>query len=505
MTSLRPALAVLTLLVIALLGAAPADAAARPFRTAVAEPDLASEDGPLLAQRIAAAGGSAVRMWISWRAVAPPGATRPEGFNARDPADPAYRWATADRMVATARAAGLEPILTLSTAPEWAERRQPEDAQRPGGENKPGTVRPDPAEFGLFAEALARRYSGSFQGLPRVRWFQAWNEPNHQNDLNPQFAVGPFERAQPDSPITSVETYRALLRAFGDAVHAVHADNVVVAGGLAPFFRPDPGGRAAAPLTFMRALLCLSRRNRPLPDCAPPLPFDAWAVHPYTSGDADHSANSPDDVSLGDLPAVRRVLDAAVRAGRVKARGRVPLWVTEFSWDSNPPDRYGVPDRLLTRWVAEALHRMWQSGVEVATWFQVRDQPAAPAGRFQSGLYRRCDGGVRCDRAKPMLAAFRFPVVAYRKGTTIRVWGRAPGGARAAVVIEQRVKGRWRPLARLRAGGSGIFQRRARARGTGDVRARMTAPRRLVSPAFSLKRVPDRPVNPFGDVPVDES
>lgn len=500
---MRLLLSAFAVLTIALFGAFPAGAAAQPFRTAVAEPDLAGDDGPLLAERIAGAGGSAVRMFISWRAVAPPGATRPEGFNARDPADPAYRWPTLDRMVATARAAGLEPILSLSTAPEWAERRQPEDAQRPGGENKAGTVRPDAAEFGLFAEALARRYSGSFQGLPRVRWFQAWNEPNHQNDLNPQFAVGPLEPAKADSPIASVETYRAMLSAFADAVHAVHADNVVVAGGLAPFFRPAPGGRAAAPLTFMRSLLCMSKRNRPLANCAPPVHFNAWAVHPYTSGDADHSANSPDDVSLGDLPTVRRLLDAAVRAGRVKSRGRVALWVTEFSWDSNPPDRYGVPDRLLTRWAAEALHRMWRSGVELATWFQVRDQPAAPAGRFQSGLYRRCADGVRCDRAKPMLAAFRFPVVAYRSGGSIRVWGRAPGGRRVAVVVEQRVRGRWRTLARLRTTSSGIFERRVKRRGGGDVRARQT--RGLVSPAFSLKRVPDRPVNPFGDIPVDET
>ena len=42
--------------------------------------------------------------------------------------------------------------------------------------------------------------------------------------------------------------YRRLLQGFAAAAHGVHADNVVVAGGLAPFFRPPPGGRAAAPL-----------------------------------------------------------------------------------------------------------------------------------------------------------------------------------------------------------------------------------------------------------------
>ena len=128
------------------------------------------------------------------------------------------------------------------------------------------------------------------------------------------------------------------------------------------------------------------------------------------------------------MPEVRRLLRAAERAGRIKARRAVRMWVTEFSWDSSPPDRYGVPDRLLTRWVAEALDVLWHDGVELVTWFQIRDQVAPPQGLFQSGLYLRCATGLACDRPKPMLAAFRFPFTAYRKSGRVEVWGRTPSG-----------------------------------------------------------------------------
>ena len=110
------------------------------------------------------------------------------------------------------------------------------------------------------------------------------------------------------------------MQGFAAAAHGVHADNVVVAGGLAPFFRPPPGGRAAAPLTFMRELLCMKPNDRPKSSCpGGPLEFDVWSQHPYTSGDARHTANSPFDVSLGDMPEVRQA--AARRRARRTDQG----------------------------------------------------------------------------------------------------------------------------------------------------------------------------------------
>jgi hypothetical protein len=153
--------------------------------------------------------------------------------------------------------------------------------------------------------------------------------------------------------------------------------------------------------------------------------------------------------------------------------------------------------------VAEALDVLWHDGVELVTWFQIRDAVAPPQGLFQSGLYLRCAGGLACDRPKPMLAAFRFPFTAYRKRGRVDVWGRTPSGRRGTVIVEQRRAGRWAPLTRLRTDRYGIFSRaRLLPRGTGDVRARLASG--LASPAFALRRPADRPVNPFGNSPVDE-
>src|SRR5213075_986822 len=94
------------------------------------------------------------------------------------------------------------------------------------------------------------------------------------------------------------------------------------------------------PLSFMRRLLCLSRALRPT--CGFRVRFDVWSTHPYTSGGPTHHAIKPNDVSLGDLPKMRAVLDAAVRAHHILSSGRPEFWVTEFSWDSKPPDPGGV-------------------------------------------------------------------------------------------------------------------------------------------------------------------
>ena len=100
-----------------------------------------------------------------------------------------------------------------------------------------GGVRPDPREYGLFASAVAKRYGGHYAGLPRVRYWQAWNEPSLFSFLVPQYNT-PFS-----SPVTtasrpvSPQIYAPLVNAFAASVHRVHRDNLVIAGGLPPFAR----------------------------------------------------------------------------------------------------------------------------------------------------------------------------------------------------------------------------------------------------------------------------
>jgi hypothetical protein len=457
------------ILVVAAALCAASSASAQPLATGLFDPAW-SDLGTVGCNALKATGASVVRVPVAWREVAP--GTPSPSFNARDAADPGYRWDGTDARLQGVVACGFEPIVDLVGAPAWAIVK---------GTRDPGT--PVASALGDFAAAAAARYSGEDPSLPRVRLWQVWNEPNLATQLSPQLEDG--------RPVGAL-AYRAMVNAVAAAVKGVASGNVVVAGGLAPFrdISPDTYRQDTdwGPLSFMRAFFCLSKSLKST--CATKARFDVWSHHPYTSGGPTHSAVLPDDVSLGDLPQLRRVLAAAVRAGHVSPRRMPRLWVTEFSWDSKPPDPLGVPAGLLQRWVPQALYEMWRNGVSLVTWFSLRDEPLA-TGFYQSGLLY--NGG----RKKPFFEGFRFPVVAFPRSRGFYVWGRTPAGDRSPVVIEQKTGGGWRRVARLGTGSSGIFAATLRAPRSGSVRARLPDGERSL--AFSLRAVPDRFFNPFGN------
>jgi hypothetical protein len=439
-------------------------------------------DSSLVFGRVAGAGATHVRLFLYWNVVAPAGAAKPVDFNASNHRDPAYDWERFDLEIRTAVRNRITPIVTIYGAPAWAQG---------AGSGIAGTVRPNAAELRLFARAAADRYSGRFEDLPRIRYWQVWNEPNLHIFLNPQF-VG----RQPASP----GIYRGMVNAMAQGVKGVHRDNLVVAGGTAPFRDLSITHANWGPLGFMRELLCLDRNLRP--KCRARVQFDVWSHHPYTSGGPTRRAVLPDDVSLGDLADMRRVLHAGVRAGNIVAP-RTPLfWVTEFSWDTRPPDPHGVPLALHRRWVAEALFRMWQNGVALVTWHSLRDHPLATS-HVQAGLYYRA-ATFAADRPKPSLQAFRFPFVAFPQHAQKRVyvWGRTPSGRAARVLVEQQFQGGWKRLGIVQTNPNGIFQARFATHRTGFVRARTTDRGEQAAP-FSLAHVPDRRFNPFGGRPLE--
>jgi hypothetical protein len=449
----------------------------RPLDTAVLDPEsLGGSDADVAYRHLRRTGAGFVRIMMNWEQVAPAGSTKPAGFRPRDPADPKYNWEWTDSQVSAAASRGLLPSIYVQTAPAWA-------LADTCGDWGIGACRPSPSALADFMTAVARRYGGGVRGLPRVRYWQIWNEPNLLAYLRPQVDAA----RKPLSP----DHYRLMVNAAADAIHAVHPDNQVIAGGLSAF-GDDPPGDRISPLLFMRKLLCLSP-GKPRPVCHKQIRFDIWGHNPYTSGDPTHHASLPDDVSLPDLWKMRVLLEAAVKAGNLKSRGPVGFWVTEFAWDTSPPDPKGVPEELHARWVAEALYRMWNQGVSLVTWFQIRDQ-AWGSGPFQSGLYFRGEDGIASDTPKLGLTAFRFPFVAFRESSkrSVMFWGRSPA-KRATVVVEQKTAGSWRLVETLRPNRYGIFAGEfpSRAR-SGFLRARLASGRDAALP-FSLVVPPDRP------------
>ena len=283
-----------------------------------------------------------------------------------------------------------------------------------------------------------------------------------------------------------------MLNSFADAVHAVSSGNLVVAGTLSPFGHNSKDIQVIAPMRFMSDLLCVSMRPPHRKTCSQRTRFDVWAQNSYTNGGPNHHAHSPADISIGDLPEMRSLLLAAKQKGTVISAKPPEFWVTEFSWDTNPPDPKGVPSALHARWVAEALYRVWQAGVSTLIWWRLQDDPIRESP-YQSGFYT-----VR-GQPKPSIKAFRFPFVAFRTGSGVSVWGRTPTSKPGSVIVERREGSRWVSVARLRADQYGIFSRVLPVSATpaSAFRARLISPRESSIP-FSLTVPPGRRTTPFG-------
>ncbi len=392
-----------------------------------------------------------VRLDVNWSAIASREPAVPT-----DPADPAYDFSRYDAAVQDAAARNLRVVGTFLSAPGFAQ-----GSDRPA-ETFPGSWKPSPEALGDFAQAVATRYSGSFGGLPRVRHFEAWNEPNLDFFLAPQ-----YEDEKPFAP----GHYRQMVNAVQDAVSAVASDNTVIAGSNAPY-GDEPGGIRTRPLVFLRDFLCLNRKLKGV-DCAESPQFDIFSHHPINqSGGPRLSAVDPDDASSADLPNVAEVLRAAERQGTIAgARKRHPLWATEFWWESFPDGGTAAKPGLKRhgRWIQEALFLFWKAGAAVAINLQLIDSPFDPDEEgltFQAGLI--LNDGTR----KPAYTAFRFPFVTERRAKAkLFAWGKAPASGR--LTIERKQGGGWKKVKRLNAKDGKVFTTNLRERGKATYRARI--------------------------------
>jgi hypothetical protein len=425
--------------------------------------------------RIRRAGMRMVVTPISWPSVAPPGFQEPASWNPADPGDPNYNWSAVDAQIKALTTSGLQPIFVVADAPVWA--RLPPWAP---------VSAPEVGDLRQFMRAAAERYSGNYRGLPRVRYWQIWNEPNISLYFLPQISRG---------ELVSPDLYREMVNAAAESIHAVRGDNIVIAGSTAPFRDTTADVQAIdtdwGPLKFMRRLLCIDDAGKAT--CGDTVSFDVWATHPYTSGGPTHRAALPYDVSLGDLPKMTKTLRAAERAGHIKtSSGRARFWVNEFSWDSSPPDKCSPPMSLLKRWIPEAFYRMWASDVDMIAWFLLMDQ--ARPSPYQSGVYSHASR-LASAKPKPFFQAFRFPFVALRRGRGVYVWAHTPLGRRATVVVERAVGRRWNQIKKLRTDRDGIAQAVLNVKPAGQFRARLGREKSL---PFSMRVPPDQFFNPFG-------
>jgi hypothetical protein len=401
----------------------------------------------LVAQGLSA-GAGIVRVNVWWSSVAP--VRRPRRFAPGNPRAAGYRWGPVDTMVRALAAHGLQVLINVSYAPRWAEGRH-----RPRNVRK-GTWEPDPIQFGLFARAAARRYDGAFRDpaipgrkLPRVRYWQAWNEPNLGYYLSPQWT-----RTRHGVVGTSPVLYRRMLNDFYAGVKGVSRSNVVITAGAAPYGNPwgtsIPGrGYRMQPVTFDRLLF------------SAPTWCDVIAQHMYPyRGPLWHAALSG-DVAVPDLHKIAGVMHGAERAGKLLPRGPKRLWVTELGWNSDPPDPGAVPLAQQGLWYEQALYELWRQGADTVLLLQMIDPDHGP---WESGVY------FGSGQPKPAATAIRFPFVTVRSSRrTVLAWGRAPVAGK--LTIERLAGGSWKPLAAWHVARQQVFERTLRVRGRAVLRA----------------------------------
>src|SRR5262249_37680449 len=150
----------------------------------------------------------------------------------------------------------------------------------------------------------------------------------------------------------------------------IHRANpyALVAGGVsAP--RGNRGG--FGPLAWARGLAAAHAK------------FDAYAHNPYATRPLETplsgACSNCDVISMANLNRLETQL-------RTSFRRTIPIWLTEYGYQTNPPDRiFGVSPALQALYVSEAAMRAYQLPyVTTLIQYLLRDEPELD--RFQSGL-----------------------------------------------------------------------------------------------------------------------
>ncbi len=312
-------------------------------------------------------GPDVVRFTVRWDRVASKQPRRP-----RDPDDSAYRWREFDAVLRGLRRHGIDAVVTLYGTPSWA-----------NGGRGPNWAPSLGKAFANFAYAAGRRY-------PWVRDWTIWNEPNRSAFLRP----------------TSARTYvETLLNPAYAQLHAA-IPGANVAGGVTA---PRAGSAGIAPVPWIRAMGDAHAK------------LDAYAHNPYPGRPQSETPWGPkcvncQTITMADLERLEREV--------ARAFGHKPIWLTEYGYQTNPPDVYlGVSPQKQATYVSSAAMRVFKTpSVAMLIFFMVRDDPN-PAG-WQSGFLT--EDGTK----KPSYAAFRYPLVqTSRRGGLFGLWGQVRSGS----------------------------------------------------------------------------
>jgi hypothetical protein len=436
----------LTIAIASLVAALAAPAAhASSEQLLVMQDDIRMHSAPeATLSEFAALGADVVKINLYWDEVAPKGRRKPAGFDGANPAS--YNWSSYDAAIQAIVDHGLQPYIALGNhAPEWATGRS----------GRKGTNRPSTKEFRLFAQAAGLHYPG-------VLIWSIWNEPNLDSWLSPQRSNG-----TPLSPSIYRGLYMAAHRGLTDAGHT-DASTTFLLGELMPRGGSSPS--KVRPLEFLREMACLDSGYRQIRGKAAKkrncrkigrFPVDAIAYHPYTPPDGPHVAEGRDDAAIGQLGRLRSTIDALARRGKLPSR--LPIWITEFGYQTNPPDRiFGSKLAKAASFMDESEWIAYRNP-RVATYSQYTlydDAPRPGSGPLRWSSWQAGLHFLNGKRKPKVYDAFRLPLVVRAvSANRVEVWGgnRAPGGT--AQIASKAPGGSYRSLGSAQVNQAGYFRR----------------------------------------------
>jgi hypothetical protein len=360
------------------------------------------------------------------------------------PADPhtypTRNWDRYDNLVKAASALGMRVYFSVTgPGPSYAHRIAP-----PSQRANAGTYKPYASRYRSFVQAVGTRYNGRYRDengnrrtLPKVALWSLWNEPNQPGWLSPQ-----WENGVPVAPALYRELYHA---GYQGLQLSGHGSDAILFGETAPLGSDKRGPRdAIRPVPFLREVACVApdgsqytgpaATQRHCEDFARsgPLKATAYAHHPYTKkGAPTVKPGSPDEITIANIGTLGAVLDSVSAQSGGKIPQALPILLTEFGYESNPPDPRNGVSLLRQAQFNQLAEFLAYNDPRVAgtTQFQLRDAPPLtqyPKGSrlywfgYQSGLLTQ--GG----RAKPAAYAYTFPFIVFQPASTPGVthfWG----------------------------------------------------------------------------------
>ncbi|MEA2194999.1 MAG: hypothetical protein QOG42_1433 [Solirubrobacteraceae bacterium] len=347
-------------------------------------------------------------------------------FKATDPATyPTQNWDRYDNLVKAAQDRGIRVYFNVTgPAPIWAAKTPPKQYR-----SLLGTWKPNAKEFKKFVMAVGKRFSGTYRDenatrgvLPRVSMWSLWNEPNQAGWLSPQ-----WENGRPASPAL----YRTLYQqGYAGLVSTGHrADNdIVLLGETAPLGSDERTAKSPMrPKQFIRELFS--------GDLGAGLPATGYAHHPYTKNVPPTQRDpNPDALTMANISELGDLLDQ-MAASTGKVVSGLPLFMTEYGFETNPPDPFsGIPLDLQAKFNTLGEYMAYlnlrirsQAQFLLVDVPPIRSKPKTSKSywfTYQSGLY------TQRGQPKPAAYAYSFPFIVTATGVdpataapTVHLWG----------------------------------------------------------------------------------